>query len=78
MFNRYIEEYKGLNLLNIKTKQIFIYISVEFDEPLEEVQLVEENSADFPTCFANNLGDKNGSYESYFEEMISDISDKEI
>ena len=69
----YPEWYKGFKLLNIITKQIFIEISVNFDEPLQEVDLVEENSVDFPTCSADNLGDK-----SDFEEMIYDISEKDI
>ena len=78
MFIGYTKESKGFNLLNIKTKQIFIERSVRFDEPLQEVELVEENSVDFPSCSANNLGDKSGSDDSDFVEMISNISEKEI
>ena len=75
-FIGYIEEYKGFNLLNIRTKQFFIERSLKFDEPLQKVELVEENFVDFPSCSADNLGDKNGSNDSDFVEMISDISEK--
>ena len=74
----YTEESKGFNLLNIRTNQFFIEISVKFDEPLQEVELVGENVADFPACSADNLGDKNGGDDSDFEELICDISEQEI
>ena len=74
-FIGYTEEYKGFNLLNIKTKQIFIEISVRFDESLQEVDLVEENFVDFPSYSAHNLGDKSGSDDSDFAKMISYISE---
>ena len=62
--------------MNTKKNQIFIEISVKFDEPLQEVELVGENSAYFPACSANNLGEKNGGDDSDFAEIISDISEK--
>ena len=64
--------------MSIKTKQIFIEICVKFDEPLQEVELVEENSVEIPSCSADNLGDKSGSKGFDFVDMISDISEKNI
>ena len=64
--------------MNIRTKQIFIKISVKFDEPLQEVELVEENSAEIPSCSADNLGDESGSEGFNFEYMIYNISEKNI
>ena len=78
LFIGYPEESKGFKLLNIRTKQIFIERSVKFDEPLQEVELVEENFVYLPSCSADNLGDKSGSDESNFAELISDISENEI
>ena len=78
IFIGYPKEYKGIKLLNTITNQIFIEISVKFDEPLQEVELVEENYVDFPTCSADNLGDKSGSDDSDFLELIFDISEQEI
>ena len=64
--------------MNIRTKQIFIEISVRFEEPLQEVELVEENSAEIPSCSVDHLGDKNGCEGFYFAEIIYDISEKYI
>ena len=36
-------------MLYIKTKQIIIERSVKFDEPLQEMELVKEKTADFPS-----------------------------
>ena len=78
MFIGHPEEYKGLKLLNIRTKQIFIERSVQFEEPLQEVELVEENSVEIPSCSAGHLGDESGSEGYYFAYMIYNISDKNI
>ena len=51
--------------------------SVKFDEPLQEVELVEENFADLPSSSADNLGDKIGGDDSNFSEMIYDVSEKQ-
>ena len=48
VFIGYLEESKGYKLLNIRTKQIFIERSVHFEEPLQEVELVEEILLKFP------------------------------
>ena len=44
--------------------------SVKFDEPLQEVELVEENYVDLPSCSADNLGDKSGSDDSDYVETL--------
>ena len=77
-FIGYPKESKGFKLLNIITKHIFIEISVRFEEPLQEVELVEENFAEIPSCSPDHLGDESGSEGYDFEEMISDISEKYI
>ena len=43
--------------MNIITKHIFIEISVRFEEPLEEVELVEEETAEIPSCSVDHSDD---------------------
>ena len=57
MFIGYPNEFKGFKLLDIKTKQIIIEISVKFDEPLQEVELVKEKIAEFPSYSTEYLDD---------------------
>ena len=64
--------------MNIRTKKKIVEKSVIFEEPLQEVELVEENSAEISSCSADHLGDESGSEGSDFSEMISDISEKYI
>ena len=78
LFIVYLEESKGFKLLNIRTKQIFIERSVCFEESLQEVELVEEKSAEISFYSADHLGDESGSEGSYFEYLIDDISEKKI
>ena len=78
LFIGYPQEYKGFKLLNIRTKQIFIERSVHFEEPLQEVELVEENYVAIPSCSVDHLGDESGSEGSDFSDLISDISEKNI
>ena len=59
-FIGYPKEYKGLNILDIRTKQIIIEISVRFDEPLQEVELVKEKTVDFPSYSTEYLDDEIG------------------
>ena len=54
LFIGYLEEYKGLKHLNIRTKHIFIERSVCFEEPLQEVELVD---AEISSYSANHLDD---------------------
>ena len=64
--------------MNIRTKHIFIEISVHFEEPLQEVELVEKKTAEIPSCSADHLDDENGSEGSDIVDMMSDISEKNI
>ena len=59
--------------MNIRTKQIFIERSVCFEEPLQEVELVEEETAEIPSFFADHFDDENGSEGYDISDMISDI-----
>ena len=53
---------------------MFIEISVQFEEPFQEVELVEENSAEIPSCSFDQLGDESGSEGYDIDDMIYDIS----
>ena len=64
--------------MNIKNKQIFIERRVYFEEPLQEVELVEENTAEIPSCSIDHLDDENGSEGSDIAYLMSDISEKNI
>ena len=57
LFIGYPKESKGFIISNIITKQIFIERSVWFEEPLKEIELVEENYAEIPSCSVDNLGE---------------------
>ena len=61
LFIGYTEESKGLKLLNIRTKQIFIEISVRFEEPLQGVELIKEKSVEIPSCSTHCSDDEIGS-----------------
>ena len=76
MFIGYPDESKGFKLLDIKTKQIIIEMSVKFDEPLQEVELVKEKIADFPSYSAEYLDGEIGSDESDHVPLIYDISEQ--
>ena len=65
---------KCFNLLDIKTKQIIIERSVKFDEPLQEVELVKEKIAEFPSYSIEYLDDEIGGDDPNLDPMISDIS----
>ena len=58
VFIRYPDEYKGFNILDIKTKHIIIEMSVMFDEPLQEVELVKEKTVEFPSYSIEYLDDE--------------------
>ena len=74
LFIGYPNESKGFKLLDIRTKQIIIERSVRFDEPLQEVELVKEKTAEFPSYSAEYLDDEIGDDDLDLEPMISDIS----
>ena len=58
LFIRYPNEYKGFKLLDIKTKYIIIVRIFKFDEPLQEVELVKEKTAEFPSYYTEYLNDE--------------------
>ena len=68
----------GYKLLNIKTKQIFIERSVRFEEPLQDVELVKEETAEIPSRSADDSDDENGSVSSDISDLMSDISENNI
>ena len=76
LFIGYPEESKGFKLLDIKTKQIIIERSVKFDEPLQEVELVKEKTAEFPSYSTEYLDDIIGGDEPDLDPVIYDISEQ--
>ena len=64
--------------MSIRTKQIFIEISVQFEEPLQEVELVKEKTTEIPSCSAHYSDDEIGSDGADFYDMMSDISENQI
>ena len=78
MFIGYLEDSKGYKFLNIRTKQIFIDRSVRFEEPLQDVELVEEETTKISSRSANDSYDENGSLSSDFSDMMSDINENNI
>ena len=77
-FIGYLEESKGYKLLKIRTKHIFIERSVFFEESLQDVELVEEETAEIPSCFADHSDDGNGSEGFDISDMMSNISEHNI
>ena len=49
-------------------------MSVKFDEPLHEVELVKEKTAEFPSYSTEYLDDEIGGDEPDLDHMISDIN----
>ena len=76
LFIGYLDESKGFKLLDIRKKQIIIEISVRFDEPLQEVELVKEKTVEFPSYSIEYLDNEIGGVDSDLEPMISDMSDQ--
>ena len=58
IFIGYPEEAKGYKLLNIRTKKILIERSVSFEEPLQDLKVVEEETAEIPSHSAEDYGDE--------------------
>ena len=61
-------------MLDINTKQIIIERSVKFDEPLQEMELVKEKTAEFPSYSIEYLDDEIGGDDPDLDPMIYDIS----
>ena len=74
MFIGYIDESKGFKIMDIKKKYIIIEISVKFDEPLQEVELVKEKTVDFPSYSTDYLDDEIGGDDPDLDPLIYDIS----
>ena len=74
IFIGYPNESKCFKLLDIKTKYIIIERSVKFDEPLEEVELVKEKTAEFPSYSIEYLDDEIGGDDPDLHPMISNIN----
>ena len=58
----------------INTKQIIIERSFKFDEPLQEVELVKEKIAEFPSYSIEYLDDEIRGDDPDLNPLISDIS----
>ena len=58
--------------MNIRTKKIFIERSVCFEEPTQDVELVEEETTEISSHFDD---DENGSVRYDILDMMSDISE---
>ena len=71
LFIGYLYESKGFKLLDIKTKHIVIERSVKFNQPLQEVELVNEKTADIPSYSTEYLDDEIGVDDLDLDPMIS-------
>ena len=76
LFIGYPDEFKGFKLLDIRTKQIIIEKSVQFNEPLQEVELVKEKTVEFPSYSTEYLDDVIGGDDPDLDPLISDISEE--
>ena len=74
LFIVYIDESKCFNLLDIKTKYIIIERSVKFDEPLQEVELVKEKTAEFPSYSIEYLDDVIRGDDPDLDPLISNTN----
>ena len=74
IFIGYLDEYKGFKILDINTKQIIIEISVNFDEPLQEVEPMKEKNAKFPSYSTEYLDDEIGGDDPDLDPLIYNIS----
>ena len=70
----YPDESKGFKLLDINTKYIIIERSVKFDEPLQEIELVKEKTAEFSSYSTKYLDDEIRGDDPNLDPIISDIS----
>ena len=74
-FIGYHDEYKGFKLLDIRKKHIIIKRSVMFDEPLQEVELVKEKTAEFPSYSTEYFDDGIGGDGHDLDPIIYNISE---
>ena len=71
----YAEEEKGYNILNIITKNIVIERSVHFEEPIQDLKLVEEEIAKLLPLFDEESGDESESLCSDILGVMYDINE---
>ena len=70
MFIGYPDESKGFKLVDVITNQIIIEISVRFDEPLQEIELAKEKTAEFPSYSTEYLDDEIGGDDHDLDHLI--------
>ena len=61
--------------MNIRTKNIFIERSVCFEEPLQDVELIEEETVEISSRSADDFDDEIGSVNYDILDLIYDISE---
>ena len=64
--------------MNIRTKNILIERSVCFEEPLQYLKLVEEETIELASLSAEDSRDENESVRYDISHMMYDISDYEL
>ena len=64
--------------MNIRTKNIFIERSVRFEEPLQDVKLVEEETVEIPSHSVEDSGDENESVSSDISDLMFYINEHDI
>ena len=64
--------------MNIRNKNILRERSVRFKEPLQYLELMEEETIEIPSPFAEVSRDENESVISDISNMMSDISENDI
>ena len=63
-----------VSIFLILEKKIIIEIIVRFDEPLQEVELVKEKTAEFPSYSTEYLDDEIGGNDPDLDPLIYDMS----
>ena len=64
--------------MNIRTKQIFILRSFHFEEPLQDVELVKEETVENSSRSVDDSDDENGSEGYEILDIMYDISEHNI
>ena len=64
--------------MNIRDKNIRIERSVRFEEPLQDLKLLEDETIEIPSLSAEDYGDENESMSYDILDMMYDISENEI
>ena len=64
--------------MNIITKNILIDRSVYYEEPLQDLKLVKEETAEILSLFVEDSGDENESVSYNISYMMYDIIENDI